>query len=269
MPREKVTPLIGQCVLDRELGLGAMDTTIETVRSVRSHRTVEPDPARLQDPLADLADAAVQAAASGTVAITRGFDRNSRQRAKALRHLLEERDIAAIEVTPAPGSERLLAGTDVHAVINLVGAGAWQPYRLAVKLRAPVLAPRSGDGAAASETERDVICVTSAEGVRDAALSHVGLRPENTEASSLTITSDGESVSIPGGWVTIVPRDQWLELSLGGPDIAERTSTAQEVHIETLGGPYRWVRDELPIADFEGVLTFTAEPRGLVVRTVG
>jgi hypothetical protein len=246
-----------------------MDTTIETVRTVRSRSTAESDPARFQGPLVDLVDAAVQAAASGTVAITRGFDRNSRQSAKALRHLLGERDIAAIEVTPAPGSERLLAGTNVDAVINLVGAGAWQPYRLAAKLRAPVLTPRSGDDAAASEIERDVICVTSAAGARDAALSHIGLRPENTEASSLTITSDGESLSIPGGWVTIVPRDQWLELTLGGLDIAERTSTAREIHIETFGGPYRWIRDELPIADFEGVLTFTAEPRGLVVRTVG
>ncbi|MFD0486480.1 hypothetical protein ACFQ0O_04805 [Saccharopolyspora spinosporotrichia] len=121
-----------------------MDTTTDATLTSRSRRDRRPDPARVWEPLAGLADAAQSAAAgSGAVAITRGFDRNSRQRAKALRELLGQRGVAAVEVTPASGSERLLADTEVAAVINLVGAGSWQPYRLGAKLRATVFTPVS------------------------------------------------------------------------------------------------------------------------------
>lgn len=133
-----------------------METTTDAPSFARSRRPRRPeDPARIWAPLADLTEAAVAAAGSGTVAITRGFDRNSRQRAKALRDLLRERDVAAIEVTPAPGSDRLLEDVDVTAVVNLVGAGSWQPYRIAAQLRAPVLTPKPG------ETAGEQVTVTS------------------------------------------------------------------------------------------------------------
>ena len=242
-----------------------METTTDSPQFARSRRTSRPDPAQVWAPLAGLADAAAQAGTSGAVAITRGFDRNSRQRAKALRELLDERDIPAIEITPAPGSERLVDGTEVASVVNLIGAGSWQPHRLAAKLRAPLLAPQQ-DGDSPVQDARDVIGVTSAEGRRDVALSHVAVRPEHGGAGSLTLTTGGEPLSVPGGAVAITLQDGALEIQLSGPDFAEQTFTATEVRIEISEGPHRLVRDELPIAEFEGALTFASEPRGLVVR---
>lgn len=240
-----------------------MDTTTD---APRSRHSAQPDPTLLWAPLAGLTDAAAQTAAStGTVAITRGFDRNSRQRAKALRELLHDRDVAAIEVTPAPGSERLLADTTIASLVNLVGEGSWQPYRLAAKVQAPVIVPGSADSQD-TEINRDVIGMTGNSGTRDVALSHVAVRPEGSASSSVTITSDGEPLSVPGGWAAVTLREQQLEIQLGGPDFAEQTFTTRQVRIETMDGPHRLVRDELPIAEFEGAVTFTAEPQGLVVH---
>ena len=135
-----------------------METTTDAPGFARSRRQrPAQDPAQIWAPLADLTEAAV-AAGSGTVAITRGFDRNSRQRAKALRDLLSQRDVPAIEVTPAPGSDRLLTDVAVSAVVNLIGAGSWQPYRLAAQLRAPVLTPKPGTEPG-EEVSRDVIAL--------------------------------------------------------------------------------------------------------------
>lgn len=234
----------------------------------RSRQSARPDPAKLWAPLAGLTDAAAQAAsASGTIAITRGFDGNSRQRAKALRDLLAERGIATVEVTPAPGSARLLADTEIAALVNLIGSASWQPYRLAASLRAPVLVPRDDSGSA-EETRRDVIVMTGDSGARDVALSHVAVRPEDATTSSVTITSDGEPLSVPGGNVTIGLADQKLEIHLAGPDFAEQTFSAEQVRVETFEGPHRLVRDELPIAEFEGAVVLAAEPQGLVVTPV-
>jgi hypothetical protein len=243
-----------------------MNAMIDAAHFVRSHRTEPSAPERIWGPLSGLTDAAAHAATGdGVVAITRGFDRNSRQRGKALRELLAEQDVATIEVTPAPGSERLLAGTDVSAVVNLVGAESWQPYRLAAKLRAPMLTPRLGDGEPADKVERDVIGMTRTDGTHDAALSHVSVRPEGTEESSLVITCADEPLSVPGGWATVTLHDQRLRITLAGPDFAEQTFAAQEIRIETFDGPYRLIRDELPIAAFEGALTIAAEPQGLTI----
>lgn len=244
-----------------------MDTT-DAPQTARSQRSNRQDPATVWAPLAGLADAATRLADSGAVAITRGFDRNSRQRAKALRELLGDQGVSAIEVTPLPDSERLLADSEIATVVNLVGAGSWQPYRLAAKLRTPVLTPNPTDGAPAAEAQRDVIGMTGESGARDVALSHVAVRPEDADTSSITITSQGEPLSIPGGWVSVTPEQGLLRIELAGTDFAEHTFTAQEVRIETFDGPHRLVRDELPIAEFEGALTFTAEPQGLVVRPV-
>ncbi|MEU6129448.1 hypothetical protein ABZ805_09770 [Saccharopolyspora sp. NPDC047091] len=243
-----------------------MDTTADAPQSARSRRSTRPDPAEVWAPLAGLADAAAQGGTSGAVAITRGFDRNSRLRAKALRDLLEERGVAAIEITPAVGSERLLADSEITSVVNLIGAGSWQPYRLAAKLRAPLLAVR-GDETGGPES-RDVIGVTASEDRRDVALSHVAVRPETEGQGSLIVTADGEPVSVPGGSAAITLHEQRLEVRLAGPDFAEQTFAATEVQVETADAPHRLVRDELPIADFEGALTFTAEPGALTVRPV-
>jgi len=244
-----------------------METTTDAPQFARSRRSAAPDPAEVWAPLAGLADAAAQAGTSGAVAITRGFDRNSRQRAKALRDLLEQRGIAAIEITPAPGSERLVADTEITSVVNLVGAGSWQPYRLAAKLRAPLLTPNPSDGEPDAEVTRDVIGMTGAEDAHDVALSHVAVRPESPESDgTLTLTTGGEPLSVPGGSVAITVQDQQLEIRLSGPDYAEQTFTATEVRVETADALHRLERDELPIADFEGAVTFTAEPKGLVVR---
>ncbi|WP_243789581.1 hypothetical protein [Saccharopolyspora gloriosae] len=244
-----------------------MDTTADAPQSARSRRSTRPDPAEVWAPLAGLADAAAQSGTSGAVAITRGFDRNSRLRAKALRDLLEERGVAAIEITPAVGSERLLADTEITSVVNLIGAGSWQPHRLAAKLRTPLLAPRA-ENSEQVEVAKNVIGVTGAEGARDVALSHVAVRPESDGEGSLIVTADGEPLSVPGGAAAITMREQRLEIQLAGPDFAEQTFTAAEVRVETADAPHRLVRDELPIAEFEGALTFTAEPQGLIVRPV-
>jgi hypothetical protein len=244
-----------------------MDTTIDNPGSVRSSASTQPNPAAVWEPLADLCDAAAHAATeSGTVAITRGFDRHSRRRSKALRELLHERGVAAIEITPAVGSERLLAGAEVAAVVNLVGAGSWQPYRLAATLRVPMFTARAHGSEATDETKRDVIGVT-VDDHRDVALSRVAVVPEDAGESSITITYDGTPLTVAGGEVAITLHEQLLHISLHGPEFAEQTFTAQEVSVET-SGAHRLVRDELPLAEFEGALTFTAEPQGLVVRPV-
>lgn len=246
-----------------------MDITTDAPHFARSRRSTQPDPAKLWAPLAGLTDAAAQAAsAAGTVAITRGFDRNSRQRAKALRDLLNERGIATIEVTPAPGSARLLAGTEVAALVNLIGSDSWQPYRLAAALQAPVLVPRADSDGPAEETRRDVITMSSESDERDVALSHVAVRPEDPASSSVTITTNGEPLSVPGGNVTIGLSGQRLEIHVAGPDFAEQTFSAEQVRIETFNAPHRLVRDELPIAEFEGSVLLSAEIAGLVVRPV-
>lgn len=245
-----------------------METTTDAPQFARSRQSTRPDPAEVWAPLAGLADAAAQAGTSGAVAITRGFDRNTRQRAKALRDLLEQRGIAAIEITPALGSERLVADTEITSLVNLVGAGSWQPYRIAAKLRAPLLTPNPGD-APADEVTRDVIGMTGGEGAHDVALSHVAVRPETPESDgTLTLTVGGEPLSVPGGSVAITMQDQVLEIRLSGPDFAEQTFTGTEVRVETADAPHRLVRDELPIAEFEGAVTFLAEPEGLLVRPV-
>lgn len=246
-----------------------METTTDAPSFARSRRQPRPeDPARIWAPLADLTEAAVAAAGSGTVAITRGFDRNSRQRANALRELLNRRDVAAVEVTPAPGSDRLLADAEITAVVNLIGAGSWQPYRVAAELRAPVLAPKPGDGPA-EEVKRDVIALAGDSGQRDVAISHVAVRAEDPAGSRLVLTFDGEQLTVPGGWLTMTVQGGKLQVQVGGADIPERTLTTREIRVEAFDAPHRLVRDELPIADFEeAAVTFTAEPNGLVVRPV-
>lgn len=244
-----------------------MDITTDAPRSARSGRSTKPAPTEIWAPLAGLAETAAKAAStSGAIAITRGFDRNSRQRAKALRDLLNDRDIAAIEVTPAPGSSRLLEGAEVAAIVNLIGSESWQPYRLAAALRAPVLLPSTDEESPDGESLRDVITLTGETGKRDVALSHVAVRPENTATSTITATVDGEPVSVSGGNVTLRIVDQKLEVRLAGPDFAEKTFTAEQARIETSESPHRIVRDELPIAEFEGTLVLAAEPRSLAVR---
>jgi hypothetical protein len=246
-----------------------METTTDVPTFARSRRQPRPeDPARIWGPLAALTEAAVAVAGSGTVAITRGFDRNSRQRAKALRELLNRRGVAAVEVTPAPGSDRLLTNVKVTAVVNLVGSGAWQPYRVAAELRAPVLTPKSGDGAA-DEVQRDVIALAGDSGQRDVAISHVAVRSEDPAASRLIVTHDGEQLTVPGGWLAITVQGGELQVQVGGVDFPEQTLTTRQVRVEAFDAPHRLVRDELPIADFEeAAVTFTAEPNGLLVQPV-
>ncbi|GAA4865563.1 hypothetical protein [Saccharopolyspora rosea] len=245
-----------------------METTTDAPSFARSRRQAAPqDPALIWGPLASLTDAAATAAGSGSVAITRGFDRNSRRRAKALRDLLGERGVAAIELTPAPGSERLVADADVTVVVNLIGAGSWQPYRIAAKLRAAVLTPKPGDGPA-DEVTRDVIALASDEGRRDVALSHVAVRSEEPASSRMVLEHDGGSLEVPGGWVTITVHEQALRVEVGGRDIDEQVLTTGRVRLEVFDAPHRLVRDELPIADFEGAVTLSAEPNGLLVRPV-
>src|SRR5690606_12524876 len=242
-------------------------TPAATVTSARSQLR-HADPALNWAPWSDLTAAAAQAAGdSGTVAITRGFGRTSRQRAKALRDLLNERGLAAIELTPAPGSERLVADTKVDAVINMIGAGSWQPYRIAAKLGAPVLTPRPGE-TAGEEAKRSVIGLSTDTGERDVALSHVALRPEDPAAAQLLIEHDGEQLTVPGGSVTIALQEENLEVKFGGTDVANRTLTAQQVRVAATGSLYQLVRDEMPIADYEGAITFEAEPNALIVRPV-
>ncbi|MCI2416151.1 hypothetical protein MOQ72_01840 [Saccharopolyspora sp. K220] len=245
-----------------------MKTTTDVPSFARSRRPSRPeDPARIWAPLASLTEAAVAVAGSGTVAITRGFDRNSRQRAKALRELLGQRGVAAIEVTPAPGSDRLLADTEITAVVNLVGAGSWQPYRVAAELGAPVLTPKPGDGPA-EDVKRDVIALAGDSGQRDVAISHVAIRSEDPAASRLTLSYDGEQLEVPGGWLTVEVRSGDLLIQVGGVHFAEQTLTTGQLRVAAFDAPHRLVRDELPIADFEGAVTFTAEPAGLLIRPV-
>lgn len=244
-----------------------MDTTTEAPLSSRAQRSsASTNLAAVWAPLVGLAEAAANTAGSGSVAINRGFDRNSKQRAKALQERLAEQGISAIEVTPLPDSERLLEGHEITAVLNLVGAGSWQPYRLGARLKAPVLTPNPTDGEPAEAAKRDVIGIAGEDGLREAALSHVAVRPEDAEQASLTLTSHDEPLTVPGGWAVITPEQGKLQVQLGGPDYAEQTFSTDELRVETSDGPHRLVRDETPIAEFEGRLTFTAEPNGLVVQ---
>ncbi len=243
-----------------------MDTSTDGPTSARSRSAHKPDPAAVWAPLSGLADAATEAASTGSVAISRGFDRTSRVRGKGLRDLLAERGVSAIEVTPAPGSERLLAGSDVAAVVNLVGAGSWQPHRLAAKLRAPLFVPGERAATLAGESERDVIGVTAiASGERDIALTRLAVLSEATDGK-LEVTRDGEAITIEGGRVEVTLHEGALDVHLHGVDL-EETFAATEIGISTAGAPHRFIRDELPIAEFEGSLTVTAEPVGLSVRS--
>ncbi|TWF93551.1 hypothetical protein [Saccharopolyspora dendranthemae] len=245
-----------------------METTTDAPGFARSRRQrPAQDPAQIWAPLADLTEAAV-AAGSGTVAITRGFDRNSRQRAKALRDLLSQRDVPAIEVTPAPGSDRLLADVAVSAVVNLIGAGSWQPYRLAAQLRAPVLTPKPSTEPG-EEVSRDVIALAGEEsGKRDVALSHIAVRGDNPAEGRLTVTFDETEQVIDGGWLTATVSEGRLSVQFGGQDLAEQSVSCGRIRIEASDAPHRLVRDELPIADFEGAVVLSAEPAGLKVRPV-
>lgn len=248
-----------------------MNSTTDT-SSMRSGRSARNDPAALWSPLAGLTDAAANTSAGADiVAIARGFDRKGRQRAKALSELLGERGVAAAEVTPAPDSEQLLANTEVAAVVNLIGAESWQPYRLAAKTRAPVLTPDPSTEESDGEVARDVIGVSGTDATRDVALTRVAVlpeTPENADEGSITITRDGEPLSIPGGQAVITLHEQRLHIHLQGPEFAAQDFATREITVETSGGPHRLVRDELPIAEFEGALTFTSEPQGLIVRSV-
>ncbi|TDD05729.1 hypothetical protein E1181_14200 [Saccharopolyspora terrae] len=246
-----------------------METTTDAPGFARSRRQrPEQDPAQIWAPLADLTEAAVAAAGSGTVAITRGFDRNSRQRAKALRDLLARRDVPAIEVTPAPGSDRLLADVAVSAVVNLIGAGSWQPYRLAAQLRAPVLTPKPGTEPG-DEVTRDVIALAGEEsGKRDVAISHVAVRGDKPTDGRLTVSFDGTEQVIDGGWLTATVTGDQLSVQFGGQGLDERSINTGKIRIEASDAPHRLVRDELPIADFEGAVVLSAEPAGLKVRPV-
>ena len=243
-----------------------MDTTTDGPVSARSRSAHQPDPAAVWAPLAGLADAAADAASTGAVAISRGFDRNSRLRSKALRDLLAERGVSAIEVTPAVGSERLLAGSAIAAVVNLVGDGSWQPHRLAAKLRAPLFVAGESAATLAGESERDVIGVTTDEESRDVALSRIAVLPEEPDAK-LEVTHEDETLVIVGGRVEVTLHDGNLEVHLQGVDIEDQTFAADKIGVSTAGAPHRFIRDELPIAEFEGALTVVAEPKGLVVRS--
>lgn len=233
-------------------------------RSRRSQRT---DPATVWSPLSELAEAAANVAEPGhAIAITRGFDRRSRLRAKALHQLLDDRGVAAIEVTPAPGSARLLTTAEISAVVNLVGAGSVQPHRLAATLRVPLFVV-ADDTKSAQGTKHAIGMIADGE-LRDVALSRIVVCPEVSGAGSVTITRDGEPLNIPGGQIAIELHDGKLGIRLQGTDFAAQEFSATEIGIETLDAPYRLLRDELPIAEFEGALTFRAEPGALVVHSV-
>ncbi len=131
-----------------------------------------------------------------------------------------------------------------------------------------MLTPKPGDGRA-EEVKRDVIALADDSGQRDVAISHVAVRSEDPAASRLTLTHDGEQLTVPGGWLTLTVHEGELRVQVGGVDFPERTLTTAQVRVEAFDAPHRLVRDELPIADFEeGAVTFTAEPKGLVVRPV-
>ncbi|NYH79635.1 hypothetical protein FHR84_002973 [Actinopolyspora biskrensis] len=244
-----------------------MNSTTEGL-STRS-RQADQDPAAVWGPLTSLADAAARTASdSTTVAINRGFDRKARERARALRQLLNERGANAVEITPAPDSEELLTGTEVNSVVNLVGTGSWQPYRLAAKKRAALLAPSPEESEPGESARRDVIGMTRQDSSRDAALTRVVVLPETTDESSITLTRDGETLSIPGGQVTITLHEGRMDIRLQGPDYAEQRFEAERLSVETHGGAHRLIRDEMPVAEFEGSLDFSCEQDGLVVHSV-
>ncbi|GAB3544285.1 hypothetical protein J2S53_004418 [Actinopolyspora lacussalsi] len=246
-----------------------MNSTTEVLSSTRARQNPGQDPATVWEPLAGLAEAAAATASgSTTVAINRGFDRKARERARALRQLLDERGVRATEITPAPDSEELLADSSVDSVINLVGTGSWQPYRLAAKERAALLAPRPEEGEPGESLRRDVIAMNRQDSRRDAALSRVVVLPENATEGSLTLNRGGEPLSIPGGQVAITLHEGQLDVRIEGPDYSEQHFTADRLSLETHGGPHRLIRDEMPIAEFEGSLDFVCEREGLVVRSV-
>ena len=113
-----------------------------------------------------------------------------------------------------------------------------------------------------------MIGLSTDTGERDVALSHVALRSEDPAEAQLLIEHDGEQLTVPGGWVTIALQEENLEVKFGGTDVAERTLTAQQVRVAATGSLYQLVRDEMPIADYEGAITFEAEPNALIVRPV-
>lgn len=241
-------------------------TTAPTYASPDRLRRTE-DPASIWGPLAKLTEAAAAEVGSGQVAIARGFDRTSRRRARALRDLLGERDVSAVELTPAPGSDELISD-EVVVVVNLIGAGSWQPYRVAAALRAPVLTPNPVEEPA-EQVQRDVIALSGEEsGKRDVALSHVALRPEDPSTGQLTVEHDGAELSVAGGWLTVAPQDQQLTVRVGGTELVEQELRTNRLRVHASEAQHRLVRDELPIADFEGTLVLTAEASGLRVRPV-
>ncbi|GGM56583.1 hypothetical protein GCM10012275_29660 [Longimycelium tulufanense] len=224
-------------------------------------------------PLVVLAEAAARTAAVSehVVTVVRGFDRESRRRARTVRGHLSSLGVRSVEATPAPDSWPTpdSTGLAVAAVVNVAGAGSWDAHRIAATLRVPLLTLDEAAGGAAAEVDQrhwDLIDVRAAEQT-DFALSQVTLLPEDPERAEVSLTVGGTRHVVRGAQVGAGLKEHELRVRVTSPDIEEEYLT-DEVTIEPVTGGYRLVRDGLPVGELTGPVTLTTVRQGLVVHVV-
>ncbi|SHG68805.1 hypothetical protein [Streptoalloteichus hindustanus] len=221
-------------------------------------------------PLAVLADAAARGVADGqTVAVVRGFDRESRRRARTVRDHLAGAGVRAVEATPAPDSWPLGESSAVGAVVNVAGSGSWDAHRIAAQLAAPLYAldETGADGAEPGITERrmDLIDVRGERGDHDIALSHVTLLPEDLTEAELAVVVDGTRHVVRGAQLRTGLHEHLLRARVVGEG-AEHV--AAELTVEPVAGVFRLVRDGLPVDELTAPVTLVARPEALTVHLV-
>nr|BFE99792.1 hypothetical protein GCM10020241_14680 [Streptoalloteichus tenebrarius] len=233
--------------------------------------------------MAVLAEAATRALADGqAVAVVRGFDRESRRRARTVRDHLAGLGVPSVEATPAPDSWPTPAGnaSPVGAVVNVAGSGSWDAHRIAAQLDAPLFAldetgensenGENGENGTAGQPEvaerrLDLIEVRGARGDQDIALSHVTLLPEDLDDAELAVIVDGARHVVRGAQLRTGLHEHLLRARvIGGAD----EHVAAELTVEPVAGVVRLVRDGLPVDELTAPVTLVARPEALTVHLV-
>ncbi|HEY8374256.1 MAG TPA: hypothetical protein VIL00_16080 [Pseudonocardiaceae bacterium] len=230
--------------------------------------------------LVRLAEAAARTAGGdgGAVAVVRGFDRNSRQRASLLRGHLTALQVQVIDATPAlTRSESAIDRLPrLSAVINAAGAASDDAHRLAARLRVPLLTLADGEtaseensGQEVAERRRDVIEINAPDRARDVAFVDIAAEPVDEQAGELTVTVDGESGgTLTGSSVLVTLVRNQLGVRVSAPGRAPESLFGQRVVLQATSGAYTLIRDGLPIGELGGPLTLTVEPQDLAVHFV-
>lgn len=157
--------------------------------------------------LTRLADTAVDHSGGHTVAVVRGFDRASRQRAAVLRHKLQRHGVTAIDLTPLVltlrHSERTTARTVLDETkIGLVvqaASGSSAAPALAAELGVPLLHTGPVPGTA----RRSALGVFVGNTLAAVALDRVELRPLDAAECELRLQSGTSSTVRARGAVSV------------------------------------------------------------------